>query len=49
MGEGGSRKQGVTLMIVGAAGILTGILIDESVVTIAGAVVAGVGLYFYLK
>ena len=49
MGSGGSRSQGVTLMIVGGAGILTGLLVDESAITIVGAAVAGVGLYLYLK
>jgi hypothetical protein len=36
-------------MIVGGAGILAGLLLDESIVTVAGAGVAGVGLYFYLR
>jgi len=48
IGKGG-RREAVTLMIVGGAGILTGLLVDESIVTIAGAGVAGVGLYFYLR
>ncbi len=42
------RRQGVVLMLVGAAGIVTGIIVDESIVTIAGAGVAGFGLYLYL-
>jgi len=44
----GQRRQGVVLMLVGAAGIVTGIIVDESIVTIAGAGVAGFGLYLYL-
>ncbi len=42
------RRHGVVLMLVGAAGIVTGIIVDESIVTIAGAGVAGFGLYLYL-
>jgi hypothetical protein len=45
----GSRPPGVALMIVGGAGILTGLLVDEDIITIAGAGVAGVGLYLYLR
>ena len=36
-------------MIAGAAALVTGLIIDEDVVTIAGAVAAGVGLFLYLK
>jgi len=36
-------------MIVGAAGIVTGLLVDEDLVTIAGAAVGGFGLYLYLE
>ena len=43
------RGPGVALMLVGAAGVITGLLIDESVVTIAGAGVGLVGLYLYLR
>ncbi len=43
-----SRRSGALLMIVGAAGIVTGLIVDEPVVTIAGAVVGGIGLYMYL-
>lgn len=46
---GGGRRQGEILMIVGAAGIVTGLLTHEDLITIAGAVVGGVGLYFYLQ
>ena len=40
---------GVALMLVGAAGMITGLLIDESVITIAGAGAGLVGLYLYLR
>jgi hypothetical protein len=43
------RRQGEILMIVGGAGILTGLLVDESLITIAGAAVGGYGLYLYLR
>ncbi len=43
------RQTGVTLMIVGLAGVLTGLIVDESAITIAGAVVGGVGLFMYLS
>jgi len=46
---GGKRRQGEILMIVGAAGIVTGLLVDEDVITIAGAGVGGFGLYLYLQ
>jgi hypothetical protein len=45
----GSRRQGVALMIVGVAGILTGLIIDEPVVTILSAGVGGVGLYLFVR
>ena len=45
----GNRRQGEILMIVGAAGIVTGLLVDESLVTIAGVAVGGFGLYLYLQ
>jgi hypothetical protein len=45
----GSRKEGVALMIVGAAGIVTGLIVDEPIVTILGAGAGGVGLYLYLR
>ena len=45
----GGRRQGEILMIVGGAGILTGLLVDESLITIAGAAVGGYGLYLYLR
>ena len=43
------RRTGVILMIVGAAGIVTGIAVDEPIVTVAGAGVAGFGLYMWLN
>ena len=46
--SGKSRRSGALLMIVGVAGIVTGLVVDEPVVTIAGAVVGGIGLYMYL-
>jgi hypothetical protein len=45
----GGRRQGEILMIVGGAVILTGLLVDESLVTIAGVAVGGYGLYLYLQ
>lgn len=45
----GGRRQGEILMIVGAAGIVTGLLVDEDLITIAGAGVGGFGLYLYLQ
>jgi hypothetical protein len=48
-GRRGDRRQGEILMIVGAAGIVTGLLVDEDLVTIAGAAVGGFGLYLYLQ
>lgn len=45
----GGRRQGEILMIVGGAVILTGLLVEESLVTIGGVVVGGYGLYLYLR
>jgi hypothetical protein len=45
----GSRRQGEILMIVGGAVLVTGLLVDESLVTIAGVAVGGYGLYLYLR
>lgn len=45
----GDRRTGTTLMIVGLAGVLTGLIVDESAITVAGAVVGGVGLFMYLQ
>ncbi len=43
------RHTGVTLMVVGLAGVLTGLIVDESAITVAGAIVGGVGLFMYLN
>jgi hypothetical protein len=43
------RGPGVAFMIVGAAGLVTGLIIDESIVTVAGAGVGLYGLYLYLR
>ena len=48
-GSRGNRRQGEILMIVGAVGIVTGLLVDEDLITIAGAGVGGFGLYLYLQ
>lgn len=45
----GNKRQGEILMIVGAAGIVTGLIADEDLITIAGAAVGGFGLYLYLQ
>jgi|CXWL01.1.fsa_nt_gi hypothetical protein len=43
------RGQATTLMIVGGAGIVTGLLLDEGVITVIGAGVWLYGLYLYLR
>jgi hypothetical protein len=43
------RRDGEILMIVGGAVILTGLLVDEGLITIAGAAIGGYGLYLYLR
>ncbi len=45
----GDSHTGEVLMIVGAAGLITGLIIDEDGLTVAGAIVGLVGLYMYLK
>ncbi len=45
----GSKSEGTALMIVGAAGIIVGLIVDEPIVTVAGAVTGGIGLYLYLR
>ena len=45
----GGRRQGEILMIVGGAVIVTGLLVDESLVTIGGVAIGGYGLYLYLR
>jgi hypothetical protein len=44
-----SRRQGEILMIVGAAVLVTGLLVDEAIVSIAGVAIGGYGLYVYLN
>ena len=44
-----SRRQGETLMIVGGAILLTGLLIDEPIISITGVAIGGYGLYVYLN
>jgi hypothetical protein len=48
VGQGG-RKEAVALMVVGAAGIVTGLIANEDILVIAGAGVGGFGLYLYLR
>lgn len=43
------RGPGVALMLVGLAGVVTGLIIDESLITILGAGTGLVGLYLYLR
>jgi hypothetical protein len=45
----GGSHEGEVLMIVGAAGLITGLIIGEDGLTVAGAIVGLVGLYLYLK
>ena len=47
--QAGNRRQGEILMIVGVAGIVTGLVAHEDLITIAGAGVGGFGLYRYLQ
>ena len=44
-----TKRTGTALMIAGAAALVTGLIIDEDVVTVAGAIAAGVGLFLYLR
>jgi len=44
-----AHGEGVVLMIVGGASVVTGLLISENVFTILGAAAFLVGLYLYLK
>jgi hypothetical protein len=44
-----ARGQSSTLMIVGGAAIVTGLLLDEGVITFVGAGVWLYGLYLYLR
>ena len=44
-----AHGEGVVLMIVGGASVVTGLLISENVFTILGAAAFLVGLYLYLR
>jgi hypothetical protein len=44
-----SRKTGETLMIVGGAVLLAGLLADEAIISIAGVAIGGYGLYVFLE
>jgi hypothetical protein len=43
-----SKRTGETLMIVGGAVLLVGLLADETIISIAGVAIGGYGLYVYL-
>lgn len=43
------RGPGVALMLVGGAGIVTGLLLDEGIITVAGAAVGLYGFYLYIR
>jgi hypothetical protein len=45
----GGHGEAVALMLVGAAGLVTGLITDEDLLIIAGAGVGGFGLYLYLR
>ena len=45
----GTHREGAALMLVGIAGIVTGLIIDEPVVTILSAGIGGLGLYLYVR
>ncbi len=44
-----SRRTGETLMVVGGAVLLAGLLADETIISIAGVAIGGYGLYVYLN
>jgi hypothetical protein len=44
-----SRSEGTILMIVGGAAVVTGLIVDEEIIYIPGAIVGLYGLYRYLK
>jgi hypothetical protein len=44
-----SKHTGQTLMIVGGAVLLVGLLADEAIVSIAGVAIGAYGLYVYLE
>jgi hypothetical protein len=43
-----SKRTGSTLMIVGGAVLVAGLLADETIISIAGVAIGGYGLYVYL-
>ncbi len=43
-----SKQTGETLMIVGGAVLLVGLVADETIISIAGVAIGGYGLYVYL-
>jgi hypothetical protein len=43
-----SKRTGETLMIVGGAVLLVGLIADETIISIAGVAIGGYGLYVYL-
>jgi hypothetical protein len=43
-----SKGTGETLMVVGGAVLLAGLLADEAIISIAGVAIGGYGLYVYL-
>lgn len=43
-----SKRTGETLMIVGGAVLLAGLVADEAIISIAGVAIGGYGLYVYL-
>jgi hypothetical protein len=44
-----ASRQGSTLMIVGGAAIVTGMLIDEQAISLVGAIIGLYGLYLYVR
>ena len=44
-----TKRTGETLMIVGGAVLLVGLLADETIISIAGVAIGGYGLYVYLN
>jgi hypothetical protein len=43
-----TKRTGETLMIVGGAVLLVGLLADETIISVAGVAIGGYGLYVYL-
>jgi hypothetical protein len=44
-----SKRTGETLMIVGGAVLLVGLVADEAIISIGGLAIGGYGLYVYLE